>query len=30
MTTAVFAKLDVTFGDDVTGVGSKVGMRVAW
>ena len=29
-TTAVFAKLDVTFGDDVTGVGGKAGMRVAW
>ena len=29
-TTAVFAKLDVTFGDDVTGLGGKAGMRVAW
>ena len=29
-TTAVFAKLDVIFGDDVTGVGGKAGMRVAW
>ena len=29
-TTAVFAKLDVTFGDDVTGVGGKAGMRVNW
>lgn len=26
-TTAVFAKVDVTFGDDLTGVG---GMRVNW
>jgi hypothetical protein len=25
--TAVFAKVDVTFGDDVDG---KAGMRVAW
>ena len=29
-TTAVFAKVDVTFGDDVSGVGGKAGMRVAW
>ena len=29
-TTAVFAKVDVTFGDDLTGVGGKAGMRVAW
>ncbi|MGH6735654.1 MAG: autotransporter outer membrane beta-barrel domain-containing protein [Methyloceanibacter sp.] len=29
-TTAVFAKVDVTFGDDVEGVGGKAGMRVAW
>ena len=29
-TTAVFAKLDVTFGDDVTGLGGKAGMRVSW
>ncbi len=29
-TTAVFAKLDVTFGDDLTGVGGKAGMRVNW
>ena len=28
--TAVFAKLDVTFGDDVKGVGGKAGMRVSW
>jgi outer membrane autotransporter protein len=29
-TTAVFAKVDVTFGDDVSGVGGKAGIRVAW
>ena len=29
-TTAVFAKADVTFGDDLTGVGGKAGMRVSW
>jgi len=29
-TTAVFAKVDVTFGDDLTGVGGKAGMRVSW
>ncbi|HZJ13370.1 MAG TPA: hypothetical protein VFD26_12120 [Methyloceanibacter sp.] len=29
-TTAVFAKLDVTFGEDVTGLGGKAGMRVSW
>ena len=29
-TTSVFAKLDVTLGDDLTGVGGKAGMRVAW
>jgi hypothetical protein len=28
--TSVFAKLDVTFGDDIDGVGGKAGMRVAW
>ncbi len=28
--TTVFAKVDVTFGDDVSGVGGKAGMRVAW
>ena len=28
--TTVFAKVDGTFGDDVTGVGGKAGMRVAW
>jgi Autotransporter beta-domain/Autochaperone Domain Type 1 len=29
-TTAVFAKVDVTFGDDLTGLGGKAGMRVNW
>jgi autotransporter-like protein/autochaperone domain-containing protein len=29
-TTAVFAKVDVSFGDDLTGVGGKAGMRVNW
>ncbi len=29
-TTTVFAKADVTFGDDISGVGGKAGMRVAW
>ena len=28
--TTVFAKIDVTFGDDLSGVGGKAGMRVAW
>jgi len=28
--TSVFPKLDVTFGDDVDGVGGKAGMRVSW
>jgi outer membrane autotransporter protein len=28
--TSVFAKLDVTFGDDIDGVGGKAGMRVSW
>ncbi|MGI8853976.1 MAG: hypothetical protein ACR2GC_11955 [Methyloceanibacter sp.] len=28
--TAVFAKLDVTFGNDVEGIGGKAGMRVSW
>jgi outer membrane autotransporter protein len=28
--TTVFAKVDVTFGDDLDGVGGKAGMRVAW
>ncbi len=28
--TSLFAKADVTFGDDVTGLGGKAGMRVAW
>ena len=29
-TTAVFAKVDVTVGDDISGVGGKAGMRVNW
>jgi autotransporter family porin len=28
--TSVFAKLDVTFGDDVEGIGGKAGIRVSW
>jgi len=28
--TTVFAKVDTTFGNDITGVGGKAGMRVAW
>ena len=28
--TSVFAKLDVSFGDDVTGLGAKAGMRYNW
>jgi len=28
--TSVFAKLDVTFGQDVDGFGGKAGMRVSW
>ena len=28
--TSVFAKLDVTFGENVEGVGGKAGMRVSW
>ena len=28
--TSVFAKVDVTFGDDLDGVGGKAGMRVSW
>jgi hypothetical protein len=27
---AVFAKVDVTFGDNIDGVGGKAGMRVSW
>jgi len=26
----VFAKVDVTFGDNIDGVGGKAGMRVSW
>jgi autotransporter family porin len=29
-TTSVFAKADVTFGEDVTGLGGKAGMRISW
>jgi len=29
-TTAVFAKVDVTVGDDISGVGGKAGLRVNW
>jgi hypothetical protein len=28
--TSVFVKLDVTFGDNVDGVGGKAGMPVSW
>ena len=28
--TSLFAKLDVTFGDDIDGVGGKADMRVSW
>ena len=28
--TSVFAKLDVTFGDNIDGIGGKAGMRVSW
>lgn len=28
--TSVFAKLDVTFGDNIGGVGGKASMRVSW
>jgi hypothetical protein len=28
--TSVFAKLDVTFGEDLEGIGCKAGMRVSW
>jgi autotransporter family porin len=28
--TSVFAKVDVTFGEDIDGVGGKAGMRVSW
>ena len=29
-TTSVFAKVDVTFGKDVSGVSGTAGMRVSW
>jgi len=28
--TSAFAKVDVTFGEDIDGVGGKASMRVAW
>jgi autotransporter family porin len=28
--TSVFAKVDVSFGEDIDGIGGKAGMRVAW
>jgi autotransporter family porin len=28
--TSVFAKVDVTLGDDLDGIGGKAGMRVTW
>jgi autotransporter family porin len=28
--TSVVAKLNVTFGEDVDGVGGKAGMRISW
>jgi autotransporter family porin len=28
--TSLFAKVDVTFGEDIDGVGGKAGMGVAW
>jgi autotransporter-like protein/autochaperone domain-containing protein len=28
--TSVFAKVDVTFGEDIDGIGGKAGMRVSW
>ena len=28
--TSVFAKADVTFGDNIDGIGGKAGMRVSW
>ena len=28
--TSVFAKVDVTFGQNIDGVGGKAGMRVSW
>jgi len=29
-TTSVFAKVDYTFGEDISGLGGKAGMRVSW
>jgi autotransporter family porin len=28
--TSVFTKVDVTFGEDIDGIGGKAGMRIAW
>ena len=28
--TSAFAKIDVSFGDDLTGVGGKLGIRTKW
>jgi len=28
--TSIFAKVDVTFGEDIDGIGGKAGMRIAW
>jgi hypothetical protein len=28
--TSVFAKVDVTFGDDVDGIAARAGMRRTW
>ena len=28
--TSVFTKVDVTFGEDIDGIGGKAGMRAAW
>jgi hypothetical protein len=28
--TSVFAKVHVTFGEDIDGIGGKAGMRIAW
>jgi len=28
--TSVFAKVEVTFGENIDGIGGKAGMRIAW
>jgi hypothetical protein len=28
--TSVFAKVHVTFGEGIDGIGGKAGMRIAW